>query len=99
MVVCEFCFGPAEAAVKVKHQSRVDDVQESEKVRIYHHEIHQKHVKRSAILKLQTDNELLIGHKACSEYLHHEVALSVFDLLALCLLGHKVRRVFGVLTA
>ena len=36
---------------KVKHQSRVDDVQTSEKVRIHHHELHQKHIKRSSILK------------------------------------------------
>ena len=84
---------------KVKHQSRVDDVQESEKVRIYHHEIHQKHVKRSAILKLQTDNELLIGHKACSEYLHHEVAdlllhPAVLDSAAQLTLLHEVDKVF-----
>ena len=59
---------------KVKHQSRVDDIQQSEKVRIYHHEIHQKHIKRSAILKLKAQNKLLEGHKACAEYLHKEVA-------------------------
>ena len=39
---------------KIKHQSRVDDIQQSEKVRIHHHEIHQRNVKRSAILKLNT---------------------------------------------
>ena len=27
---------------KVKYQSRVDDIQVSEKVRIFHHELHQK---------------------------------------------------------
>ena len=59
---------------KVKNQSRVDDVQQSEKVRIFHHEIHQKHVKRSAILKLKTDDGLLEGHKACSDFLHKNVA-------------------------
>ena len=39
-------------------QSRVDDVQESEKIRIYHHEQHQKSIKKTAILKLETENGL-----------------------------------------
>ena len=37
--------------------------------RIYHHELHQKHIRKSSILQLQTDNGLLEGHTACSEYL------------------------------
>ena len=40
---------------KVKYQSRVEDIQISEKVRIFHHEIHQKNRKRSTILRLETD--------------------------------------------
>ena len=59
---------------KIKHQSRVDDIQQSEKVRIYHHELHQHQVKRSAILKLRTDQGLLEGHSACADFLHQGVA-------------------------
>ena len=58
---------------KVKHQSRVDDITQSEKVRIYHHEIHKKHLIRTSILKLQTDNNLLLGHSACANYLEQTV--------------------------
>ena len=49
---------------KVKYQSRVDDIQTSEKVRIYHHELHQKNIKRSSILKLETEHGLVEGHLA-----------------------------------
>ena len=62
---------------KVKHQSRVDDIQTSEKVRIYHHELHKKSLKRSFIMKLETEHGLLEGQAACSQYLQK----SVEDLL------------------
>ena len=86
-------------AEKIKHQSRVDDVQESEKVRIFHHEIHQKHVKRSNILKLETGSGELAGHKACSDFLHKEVAdlllhPAVLDPAAQQALLHEVEKVF-----
>ena len=55
----------------MKHQSRVDDIQVSEKVCIYHHEIHKKNCKKSSILKLSTDLGLLEGHTACSNYLQN----------------------------
>ena len=51
---------------RVKHQS--------EKVRIYHHELHKQHIKKSAILKLQTELGMLEGHTAYSEYLQKAVA-------------------------
>ena len=54
---------------KIKLQGKVDEIDHSEKVRIYHHELHQKKIKRSAILKLQTDEGLLEGHHACAAYL------------------------------
>ena len=54
---------------KIKHQSRVEDIQTSEKVRIYHHELHKKNHMKSSILKLQTDQGLIEGHTACAEYL------------------------------
>ena len=56
-------------AEKIKHQSRVDEFQVSEQTRIYHHEIHKKHLKKASILKLQTDSGLLEGHQACAGYL------------------------------
>ena len=34
---------------KIKLQGKVDEIDESENVRIYHHEIHQKNIKKSAI--------------------------------------------------
>ena len=36
-----------QAAQKIQHQSRVNEFQMSEQTRIYHHEIHQKLMKRS----------------------------------------------------
>ena len=58
---------------KIILQSRVDDVQQSEKVRIFHHEQHKKHCKKSSILKLETENGLLEGHDACSAYLEDQI--------------------------
>ena len=50
---------------KVKHQSRVQEITQDEKVRIYHHELHSKHIKKSSILKLNTEEGMLEGHDAC----------------------------------
>ena len=58
---------------RVKYQAKVEDIQGSEKVRIYHHELHQKSFKRSYIMKLQTEQGLLEGHIACSQYLQEKV--------------------------
>ena len=44
---------------KIILQSRVEDISVSEKVRIYHHDLHKKSMKRSSILKLQTEKGLL----------------------------------------
>ena len=62
-----------EESEKVKIQSRTDEVDNSEKVRIYHHELHAKHIKRSSILKLKTEQGLLEGHAACAGYLEQAV--------------------------
>ena len=59
---------------KVIMQSRVDDVQQSEEVRIYHHEQHRKSIMKTAILKLQTESVLLVGHEHCSAYLESKLA-------------------------
>ena len=45
----------------------------SEKVRIFHHDLHKKHIKRSSIIKLQTDSGLLEGHSECAEFLESQV--------------------------
>ena len=45
----------------------------SEKVRIYHHELHARHIRRSSILKLKTEDEILEGHEACAKYLENAV--------------------------
>ena len=58
---------------KIKLESRASEFQESEKVTIYHHEIHQKLVRKSAILKLQTPDGLLEGHDQCAAFLEREV--------------------------
>ena len=55
-------------------QSRSDDISRSEKVRIYHHDLHKKNMKRSSILKLQTEHGLLEGHEECARYLEGQVA-------------------------
>ena len=58
----------------MKQQYRVDEITQSEKVRIYHHELHQKHIRKSSILKLQTKDTLLEGHSACATFLENAVA-------------------------
>ena len=58
---------------KVILQSRADDVNQSEKVRIYHHDIHKRNIKRGSILKLQTEFGLLEGHSQCASYLENQV--------------------------
>ena len=57
-----------------QHQSRVDEFQLAEQTRIYHHEIHKKHLKRSSILKLLTETGLIEGHDSCAKYLENLVA-------------------------
>ena len=58
---------------KIKNQSRASEFQESEKVTIYHHEIHKKAIRKSAILKLQTPGGVIEGHALCSAFLEQEV--------------------------
>ena len=59
---------------KIKLQSKTDEVNQSEKVRIYHQEIHRKVIKKSSILKLKTNSVTLEGHSACAEFLEDSVA-------------------------
>ena len=59
---------------KIILQSKVDDLSQSEQIRIYHHDLHRKSMKRSSILRLQTEQGLLEGHDLCSSYLEEQVA-------------------------
>ena len=60
-------------AEKVKIQSRGEEINEPENVRIYHHEVHKNHIKKSQILRLETENKILVGHKDCAEFLEQSV--------------------------
>jgi hypothetical protein len=44
-----------EESKKISLQSKIDDLEYSEKVGIYHHQLHQKQIKKSSILKLETE--------------------------------------------
>ena len=72
------------ATDKIKQQCRIDEFQTSEQVRIYHHEIHQKKIKRSAILKLQTEEGLLEGHNDCAKFLERQVENLLLTPAILC---------------
>ena len=62
-------------STKIVVQARIEDMEESEKVRIFHHEQHQRHIKKSSILKLKTEEHGIIeGHNACSLYLQNQLA-------------------------
>ena len=58
---------------KIQHQSRVDEYQVSEQTRIYHHELHRKHLKKCSILKLITNEGTIEGHDLCAKYLENTV--------------------------
>ena len=73
-IKAEICEWYEAQSRKIILQSRVDDVQESEKVRIFHHEQHRKMCKQSAILKLETESGILEGHDAVAGYLEEQVA-------------------------
>ena len=46
----------------------------TENVRIYHHELHKTHINRSSILRLETNNQTLVGHEECSQFLEDQVS-------------------------
>ena len=58
---------------KILLQARSDEVNLNEKVRIFHHDLHKKHMKRSSILKLQTEAGIIEGHQKCSSFLEDQV--------------------------
>ena len=58
---------------KVQHQSRIEEFQNNEKTTLYHHELLKKIIKKTSILRLQTENGLLEGHDACAKFLEKTV--------------------------
>ena len=54
--------------------SRAEDINSNEKVRIYHHALHRKHINRSSILKLETPTGTVEGHESCAQALEENVA-------------------------
>ena len=54
--------------------SRANDINSSEKVRIYHHALHRKFISRSTILKLETTSGVVNGHEKCALALEENVA-------------------------
>ena len=84
---------------KIKLQGKVEEINEPEQVRIYHHEIHQKKIQKSNILKLQVGNKIIEGHHACADHLEGLVAQlllppPVLDLVAQDQLLAEVEPVF-----
>ena len=98
-IKAEICEWFESESRKVILQSRVDDVQQSEKVRIYHHEQHKKEMKRLAILKLDTGSRIIVGHEEVSAFLESQVAdllqhPAVLDPVAQATLLNEVTKVF-----
>ena len=84
---------------KVQHQSRLEEFQKDEKTTLYHHELLKKVIKKSSILKLQTDDGMLEGHEACSKFLEKTVEdlllnPAVLDKVAQDILLNEVEVVF-----
>ena len=52
----------------------MQEIDKSEEVNLYHHEIHKKKITRSAILELELEHSPIKGHKKCSEYINNDVA-------------------------
>ena len=44
---------------RVKIQAKIQEINSNEKVRIFHHENHRKHIRKSTISKLETKNCIL----------------------------------------
>ena len=48
-------------------------MEQSEKVRIFHHDLRRRSLNKSTITKLKTPTGIITGHRACSEFLCEEV--------------------------
>ena len=63
-----------EESQKIILLSRSEDINTNEKVRIYHHALHRKHINRSSILKLETPTGIVEGQDNCARALEENVA-------------------------
>jgi exonuclease III len=68
---------------KIALQSQIQDMEQSEKIRINHQSLHQKASTRTSILRLQTESGLLEGHAACAQHLEQTVAAHLLQPAAL----------------
>ena len=57
----------------MKLHAKLDDIEQSEKVRIYHHDQLYRSKNKKSILKLKTGNEVVEGHDKCAKVLNDEV--------------------------
>ena len=60
-------------AEKVKLHARLHDIDDSEKVRIFHHEKLYRSINKSSILKLKSEDGVVSGHRDCADPLNKEV--------------------------
>ena len=63
-----------EESARILLQSKSDEVELNEKVRIYHHQLHSSKIRQSSILRLQTEGGLKVGHDQCARFLEDQVA-------------------------
>ena len=59
---------------KIKLLSKTEEIDTHESVRIHHHELHSKQIKKTSITKLQVGNKVLRGHNECAHHLEQSVA-------------------------
>ena len=79
----------------------MEEITDSEKITIYHHKLHQKHIKKTSILKLQNGNTLLEGHASCSSFLENSVSDLLLTPAELSLEAQEnspTRRRYGILS-
>ena len=63
-----------EEAKSIQLLINMRDVSESEKTNIFHHSLHRKKIQKSAIIKIQEEGNIFLGHKACSDFIQNKVA-------------------------
>ena len=60
-------------AEQIKIQCGLQDIDQSEQLRVYHYEIHKRELNKRKILKLKTPEGLKQGHRECADFLNKEV--------------------------
>ena len=70
MCICQWY---KDQSKKVQEQFRKAEFQESEQTNIYHHELHKTYINKGNILRLDTEQGILVGHESCAAYLEKQV--------------------------